>query len=231
LDSPFPPNWLNSDSEDLKEDITRYEFDLEKAKTILEENEWIDNDNDGIREKKISSSDEETTMFEISLITTDWPELSQTAKILKEQWEKIGARINIEIIDSISIQQDYIRPRNYQALLFGEILGADPDPFAFWHSSQKRDPGLNLSLYQNKDADKRLETGRQTLNQEERIKEYIEFEKIITKDIPAIFLYTPTYLYPITKRVKGVSLEKIALPSHRFSQIENWYIKTKRLEK
>jgi peptide/nickel transport system substrate-binding protein len=139
--------------------------------------------------------------------------------------------VNLEIIDAITIQQEYIRPRQYQALLFGEVLSADPDPFAFWHSSQSNDPGLNLALYKNSDVDKLLQDARQTLNQEERIQKYIEFQKILNDDLPAIFLYSSTYLYPVNKKVKGISIEKLAQPSYRFSQIENWYIKTTRIWK
>ncbi len=164
-------------------------------------------------------------------MTTSWPELKLTSEILKEQWERLGARVNLEIINPAIIQQEYIRPRNYQTLLFGEVLSADPDPFAFWHSSQKKDPGLNLSLYQNSDVDKLLEEARQEMNPEKRVEKYVEFQKELVDDIPAIFLYSPTYLYPVNKRIKGIEIDQIAIHSQRFSQIENWYINTKRIWK
>jgi len=66
--------------------------------------------------------------------------------------KELALKLNLEIIESIDIQQEYLRPRNYQALLFGEVLGADPDPFAFWHYNQKR-PGLNVAFYENKEVD------------------------------------------------------------------------------
>ncbi|MFC1701085.1 ABC transporter substrate-binding protein [Patescibacteria group bacterium] len=212
------------------EDIN-FDFDLEKAKELLEESYWTDTDDDGILDKEMDSDDEEPVKLEINLITTDWPELNGAAELLKEQWEKVGAIVNLEIIDPMSMNYDYIKTRNYQALLFGEILGADPDPFAFWHSSQKKDPGLNLSMYQNKDADKLLEDGRQELDPEKRIEKYKEFQKLVAEDAPAIFLYSPTYLYSVDNKVKGISLGKLSLPSQRFCQIENWYINTKRIEK
>lgn len=224
-ESPLLTGWLENISEEKK-----YEFNQEKAKEILENNGWKDNDNDGVREKKINK-DKEYTKLEIAILTTDWPELKQTAEIIKSQWEKIGARVNLEIINPLTIQQEYIRPRNYQAILFGEILSADPDPFAFWHSSQRKDPGLNLALYQNKDADKLLEDGRQIIDSQKRLEKYNQFQKILFDDAPAVFLYSSYYLYPINKDVKGINIEKLATPSQRFSQIENWYIKTKRIAK
>lgn len=221
VDSPLLPGWLGFFTETKK-----YDFALEHAQNILEEADWKDLDNDGIREKEIN---DEETKLEITLLTTDWPELKETAQLLKEQWEKIGAKINLETIEAITIQQDYIRPREYQALLFGEVLGADPDPFAFWHSSQRKDPGLNLAVYQNKDVDKLLEEARQTLDQPSRKEKYTEFQELLIEDMPAIFLYSPTYLYPVNKKVKGIFIDKLAQPSQRFSQVENWYIKTKRV--
>ncbi len=110
-------------------------------------------------------------------------------------------------------------------------MGIDPDPFSFWHSSQKKDPGLNLALYDNKNADKLLEEARQTLAADIRAQKYVLFQNLILEDMPAIFLYSPAYLYPVHKNIKGVKEGKIADPSWRFADIEEWYIETKRVWK
>ena len=136
--------------------------------------------------------------------------------------------MEIKTFEISQLQQDYIKPRAYDILLFGEVLGSIPDPFSFWHSSQKRDPGLNLSDYENKDADKLLEEARQSLDPETRRQKYEKFQDILIGDAPAVFLYNPNYLYPITKDIKGINIKFITDPSKRFSDIENWYIKTKR---
>ena len=224
VDSPLLPVCLGYTAE-----TKIYDFALEHARNTLEAAGWTDQDKDGIREKEIK---EELTRLEITLIASDWPEIKQTAELIKEQWEKIGAQINLEIIDSVALQTDYLRPREYEALLFGEVLGADPDPFAFWHSAHRKDPGLNLALYQNKKVDKLLEEARQTLDQEERVAKYVEFQKLVVEDLPTIFLFSPDYLYPVSKKIKGISaIEKLPTHSQRFSQIENWYIKINRVWK
>ena len=223
VNSPLLSGWLGYDSE-----TKIYDFTLEHAQNILEEANWKDLDNDGIREKTIN---DEKVKLEITLLTTDWPELEQTAQLLQEQWQKIGMKVNLEIIDTVTIQQEYIRPRQYQALLFGEVLNADPDPFAFWHSSQRKDPGLNLALYNNKKVDTLLEEARQSMDQEVRIQKYVEFQKLLIEDMPVIFLHSPPYLYPVKKEIKGINIEKLAQPSQRFSQVENWFIKTNRVWK
>jgi len=221
VDSPLLAGWPSYTAE-----TKIYDFALEHAQNILEAEGWQDKDEDGIREKEINGQE---TRLEIILTTTDWPELNQTAQLIKEQWEKIGAQVNLEMVEATIIQQEVIRPRQYQALFFGEVLSAEPDPFAFWHSSQRKDPGLNLALYQNKEVDKLLEEARQTLDEGARQEKYSQFQKLLVEDMPAIFLYSPSYLYPVNKKVKGISIEKFTLPSQRFSQIENWYIRTRRI--
>ena len=208
----------------------RYKFNIDAAIKILEESKWIDTDGDGIREK-ILGNDKEPTPLEINLITVQWPELEKVMRGIKDQWAKIGVRVITNSYTLGELQQEYIRPRDYEALLFGQVVGIDPDPFSFWHSSQKKDPGLNLALYDNKTADKLLEEARQTLDSQARAEKYVLLQETMSNDIPAIFLYTPTYLYPVNKNIKGISEGKIADPSWRFSDITDWYIDTKRVWK
>lgn len=203
-----------------------YEFSLEKAKAQLAE--WKDADGDGILEKKILKTDKESTKLEITISTSDWTELAKIAEILKSQWEKIGIKVNLDIQKVGDLTQKTIKPREFDALLFGEILYMDPDPFSFWHSSQKKDPGLNLAMYDNPQADKLLEDARQTLDFKERVKKYDAFQQIVANDAPAVFLFSPHYLYAVDNFVKGIETKNIATPARRFSDIEKWYIKTDR---
>jgi len=161
----------------------------------------------------------------VTIATTDWPELQKTAQIIKNQWQEAGINSEIKIIKNGAIQQEAIRDRDYEILLFGEILGLDPDPFAFWHSSQKKHPGLNLSLYDSVKTDRLLVEARQEFDLKKREEKYREFYFLLAQDAPAAFLYNPDYLYVTNNKIKGINLERLSLPSQRFSNIENWYIK------
>lgn len=206
----------------------KYPFSEDRAREILDKNRWVDIDGDGIREKKLPNESASTTL-QVHLVTVQWPELETAIQTLKEQWEKIGARVTIDSYTLGELQQDFIRPREYEALLFGQVVGIDPDPFSFWHSSQKKDPGLNLALYENKITDKLLEEARQILDSNVRAQKYVDFQNTLSDDIPAIFLYTPSYLYPVDKKIKGIKEGKIADPSWRFSDIVEWSMNTKRV--
>lgn len=168
------------------------------------------------------------TTLKFSITTVDDPILKKTAENLKEQWKKLGIDIEIQTYPVSQIEKDFIKPRDYEMLLFGEVLELIIDPYPFWHSSQIKDPGLNLAKYENKSADKLLESARTSLNEEERSKKYQEFQDILLADAPALFLYSPEYLYYLPENIKGFDIRVIADPSKRFGNIENWYIKTKR---
>lgn len=216
--SPILPGMVG-----YKEDLEHKEFDLDKANKILDGNKWVRGD-DGVRTK-------DSVPLIINLTTTDWDELTQTAEILKSQWEKVGAQANVNSYSISDIQQNYIRPREYEALLFGQVVGADPDPYSFWHSSQKRDPGLNLSLFGGSETDKLIDEGRTEFDSAKRSDDYIEFQKELEEETPAIFLYSPSYIYPVSRSVRGIDATALVLPSRRFSDISRWHIKTTRVWK
>ena len=176
---------------------------------------------------------EEKVLLKFSLATPNQPQLIEAANLLKKQWQALGVELEIKTfeIQNLAATEEVIRQRNYSSLLFGEVLGAIPDPFPFWHSSQKNDPGLNLASYENKECDKLLEEARKNLNEAERKEKLEKFQDILIEDAPVVFLYNPDYLYLVSKEIKGVNVKIIADPSKRFTDIEHWYIKIKRVWK
>ena len=174
---------------------------------------------------------EEIIPLKLSLTTVNQPILIAVASLLKTQWQALGIEIEIKTYDISALEREIIKPRDFEILLFGEVLGAIPDPFSFWHSSQKKDPGLNLGGYENKTIDKLLESARESLDKEIRKENLEEFQNILISDAPAVFLYNPDYLYSVSKEIKGIEIKIITDSSKRFSDIENWYIKTKRVWK
>ncbi len=171
------------------------------------------------------------TPLKFSLVTVKDPILEEVGVLLKSQWERIGIEIEIQTYPTSQFEQEIIKPRDYEMLLFGEVLELIPDPFPFWHSSQKKDPGLNLAKYENQKADKLWETARTTLDNQLRSQKYQEFQDILIGDAHCIFLYSPEYIYWLPKEMGGIEIKIIADPSKRFANIENWYIKTKRVWK
>lgn len=218
LDSPFFP-----ETEEYNNDIEKKSFDLEKAKKTLEEAGWKRGEND-IMEK---GSDK----LAFILLTVDSPDLVKAAELLKEQWGQIGAAVEVETLAFSDIQQNYIKPREYDALLVGQDSSFNVDPYSFWHSSQKKDPGLNLAMFDDEEADKLIEEARAEVNRGERVSKYRKFQEIIADQVPATFLFSPYYLYVVDTKIKGIEMEKINMSQNRFSNANKWFIKTKRVKK
>lgn len=167
--------------------------------------------------------------LEITVAAADQEPFVSVAKIIKHQWENIGIAVNIKEIAGAEIEREIIKPRDYEALIFGQALGMIPDPYPFWHSGQKTDPGLNFALYENKDADKLLEEIRASFDPAAREEKLGQLQELIVKDIPAIFLYSPNYTYVVSGAVKGIETGPIADPSRRFIGIAEWHTATKRI--
>lgn len=164
----------------------------------------------------------------IKLTTVEIADNAEVAETIRQSWEKLGIKTEMELIPPAQIRNNIIKTRNFSALLYGEVMGADPDPYAFWHSSQTGENGLNISDYANKEVDRLLEEGRLALNYEARAEKYKKFQEVITEELPAIFLYSPAYIYVQNKKIKGFAMENIFIPSDRFADISQWHIKTRK---
>jgi peptide/nickel transport system substrate-binding protein len=230
IDGPIPQDLISGGAPDLLATNTQSKSETERietAKAVLAKNGWKPNEA-GIMEKVIMEKKvkKETKTLRFSLSTPNAPELKKTAELLKAQWEKIGAEVDLKIFDTGELSQNVIRPRKYDAILFGEIIGRDLDLFAFWHSSQRNDPGFNIAMYINTKADKLLEDARVISNTAERLDKYRRFDEIVRGDNAAIFTYSPDFIYIIPNTIQGFSIGQITTPADRFMNIQDWYIET-----
>ncbi|MFH0951579.1 MAG: ABC transporter substrate-binding protein [Patescibacteria group bacterium] len=216
VNGPILPGMLGFNPE-----MHTYPYNPERAKELLEEIDWTMPEEGEVRTK----DDKEMT---IKITTSQRPAYEQVLEILTRNWAEIGVKVEADIVDSNRIQSEVIKTREYDALLYGEIVGYDPDPYPFWHSSQQKDPGLNLAIFYSKKSDKALEVARQSNSEEERSLKYKEFQNILAEEVPALFLYQPIYTYGLGSKVKGFPTTFIEVPSDRFTDIENWYTKTKK---
>lgn len=205
------------------------EANIDEAIKILTKAGWNISSTTGIMTKKIDKK--KIVPLTVTISTLNSNDLVKTAELIKSDWEKIGAQVEIKQFDLGDLQQNIIRPRKFEALLYGEVIGRDMDFFAFWHSSQRNDPGLNIAMYTNVKVDKLLEDARKTLDTTTRNSKYKLFASEIENDVPAVFLYSPEFIYIIPEKVKNLTLWSITLPFERFLNINNWYIETNNIWK
>ncbi len=149
--------------------------------------------------------------------------MKKVAEMIKADWAKIGVTVSISIYDVSDLNQNIIKDREFQALLFGAITETPSDLYAFWHSSQRTYPGLNISNYVSKALDENLELLRSERNVETRALAYEAVRKEFIEEVPGIFLFAPLLIYINNdKNISPLPLYSYDNAS-RFMLIENWY--------
>jgi peptide/nickel transport system substrate-binding protein len=204
----------------------RYVFNLDTAAKLLDEAGWKPGP-DGIRVKAAAKGT--TTTLSITLTTVGTKENTAVAQLILKTWQDLGVKTELETLEPARFQKAKIEPRAYDALLYGIMTGIDPDPYPFWHSSQVSESGLNLALWQNKTGDELLEEGRVATAPAERADVYRRLQNQLAEDEPAIFLYSPSYNYAVSRRFQGISSSVVYDPADRFASVSDWYVETNRV--
>lgn len=218
IDGPLPPTVDGTTTIASPTDATQ-----DQARQMLRDDGWKFDEGSHRWKKKLNDVDTELA-FHLDTANTDL--LEGTAAMLKKQWEAIGIAVEVEKFEQVDLTQSIIRPRKYDALLFGTVIGRELDFYPFWHSSQRNDPGLNVALYANITTDALLADTRTTTSSDERAKKNDLFVHALADDVPAIFLYAPAFTYVIPNSLAEVSMKGIAEPYERFTTIERWYMNT-----
>lgn len=222
MSSPFPPGF------DIGTSTKLQAADFAGAQALLAKDGWKMGAA-GVLEKKSSKKAASTTLS-FTLYTADTADLKQAATAVESQWEKLGASVTVKVFPPAELYQNVIRTRDYDALLFGQVVTKPSDLYAFWHSSQRNAPGLNVAMYTNSKADKLLDSIRTTTSTDARNVQYAQLAQIFHDDVPAVFLYSPDFIYAVPKSLRGESLgEAATAPSDRFQGVTGWYTETQRV--
>ena len=220
--SVLPPNFITTDTVNTSDLIAQ-------AKNTLLKAGWQPGPS-GILQKTTGSGKSVTTQpLSFSISTGNVPELRAVAEYLRKTWGAVGADVHVQIYDQGDLTQNVIRPRKYDSLLFGEVIGREPDLFAFWSSSERLDPGLNIAMYANANVDKILSQLRATTDENQKTALYQQFTSSVLKDDPAVFLYAPDFVYIVPKDIAGLDLGFIETPSDRFLSVTSWHRATDRV--
>lgn len=163
----------------------------------------------------------------LEIVTSQNEELGSIADQIAKIWQGLGLKVEVKKIDSTTLQQDHIRPRNYQILLYGQSLGLDADVYNYWHESQIADPGLNLSNYNNAEANKALESIRVSSNFEQKKNRAKIFLNNWFSDTPATILYSSLYVNVVPKNLKMSEQNIITNSSDHYYNVWKWTINSR----
>lgn len=164
----------------------------------------------------------------LRLITSETPvHYQKIAEILKKQWSKIGVELEIYVLEPETFEER-LTQRDYDLLLFGQNLGYNLDAYPYWHSSQAKQGGFNLSQFKSFAVDSLLQEARLKNDEKARKRTLNGIQRILSHEVPAIFLYSPTYSLALGSKIQNTSFENLATSSDRFAAIEKWYARGKR---
>ncbi|MGY3717567.1 peptide-binding protein [Sutcliffiella cohnii] len=196
------------------ENVPKFDYDVDKAKQMLEEAGWTPGA-DGILEK-------DGQKFSFSLKTNQGNKIREDiAVVVQEQFAQIGIEVKPEIMEWSAFLADVNPPAwNFDAIILGWSLGIDPDPSGIFHSKEIEE-GLNFVAYSNPEADELMDLNMSTMDRDERAEYIKQANAMIAEDQPYTFLY-----YPNAHRAMPVNLEGFEFHAkNEFYNIHKWWLK------
>lgn len=181
-------------------------YNPEEAKKILAESKTL-------KSSKLS----------LTLATANTEEMRKVADMIKADWEAAGAEVTLAVYEVTDLNQSVIKERDFQALLFGSIVETPSDLYAFWHSSQRTYPGLNISSYVSNRLDNNLEILRTESDQLERAAAYDEVRREFAEEVPGIFLFAPSLIYIAQDKTTTILPQVSFDNSSRFTLVTLWH--------
>jgi peptide/nickel transport system substrate-binding protein len=166
----------------------------------------------------------------ITIVTNQGNKTRETfLQVAVEQYKQVGVKITpkLEAFESLVPKLTGGSPE-VEAVIIGWQLGADPDPFTIWHSSNVASPtkaGNNFVGYSNAQVDKLIETGRNgpDCSQGARQKAYQEMNKILNDDAPYMFGFAQNRILATASNIRGI--EPGSFSPNADWNIEKWWIK------
>ena len=195
-------------------------YNPDEAAKLLEQAGWTLSEDSEYRTK-------DGEELAINIVTIAGTNYQNIAELIAGQWRKLGVNATVEAIDASQAQQSYLMPRNYDVLVYQMYLGADPDMFAYWSSTQIGPTGLNLANYDSRRADIALANGRTNTNAGAREARYVAFVNQWLQDSPAIALYQPSLFYAMDQNVQSLQNgDSVIDAGNRFQSINTWTVNT-----
>lgn len=218
VDSPLLKGQLGYDPS-----LVEPAYNLADANQLLDKGGWAKG-SDGFRAK-------DGKPLSLSLSAPDTSSYTKTAQFLQDQWKQLGVKLQVNYYDIDDLQTSIVGNHDYDILLDGISIGVDPDVYAYWDSTQasiNSQGHLNLSEYKSTAADRAIEGARTRADPAIRAVKYKAFLTEWTKDLPALALYQPNYLYITRGQVFNYDRRSANTTADRYYNVNNWEIRQKR---
>lgn len=171
---PFMPGtpWRNQDIESI------YQYDPDKARTLLSEAGWVDKNGDGVREK-------DGIPFAITIMTwASRPGMPPMAEALQAQFREVGIEAQVQILEYGAIY-DRVKRGDWDMVL---ATFQTSNPYKYLLNVYGSGGSQNVAGYSNAAVDKLLAEAAVTADLEKRYGIYRQIQEIVTRDTPVINL-------------------------------------------
>jgi peptide/nickel transport system substrate-binding protein len=215
--------WLSGPKKGQTEKLQYIPFDLEEAKAILEEAGYIV-DASGDRAHK-----ETGDKFTIRLVNSSGGGSRNDVAILaKENWAKLGIKVEYEQYEWGVFIQQYVMPGNFDCLILGWSGGISFDKRQLFQSGKEPPLGLNFAGYSNKEADKLMDLILKEYDFKKQVELSHKIYELIADDLPYVFTYSSFTNSIMDKRIvwrkqEGVNADGSAIFVNR--PIDHEYLK------
>ena len=190
------------ESTDYNHNVKPLEFDLDRARKLLDEAGWRDTNNNGTRDKLVRGERVEAHI-ELMIEANSNPYLT-VAQIVQSNWRRIGIGVDITPAQQ-SLMSERTHARSFDAVLRGWAFSWHSDPYQTWYSGNAELSGTsNIIGYQNAEVDKLVTRLRTTLDRQEQIKMYHRIHELLYEDQPYTFLFSEKQTCGYNARLKNV---------------------------
>lgn len=188
--------------------LTKYSYDPEKSKQLLDEAGWK-LESDGYRYK-------DGQKFTIQFSASTPNEVNDALiPIAVENYKELGIEFIAEQLEFNAVIDKRNKGEHEMAFL-AVGLSTDPDPYGLFHSKG----GSNKDAYSNPKVDELLEAGLKEFDQAKRKAIYQEAYEIINDDIPVLFMYQRYNLNTISSRLSGFVISPYKYFSESLNEVQ-----------
>ncbi len=202
--------------------VPTYDYDLERATALMAEAGWYRTPGDGLQNAAGQP-------LAFTLVASSDPVDQAIARSLSDQWGRLGISVTVESVPPLALS-GILESRTYQIALARLILPGDPDPYPFWHETQALPgQGQNYAGFQNRRISELIEQARTTIQRDQRLALYHEFQQLFMQELPALPLFVPVYTHGMDARVNGGQIGPLMSASDRFLSMPDWYVLQRRV--
>lgn len=195
-------------------------YDVARAKKLLDDAGWALDGGKRVKDSKILT---------LELTTIKGEQFERVIDEIAKQLQALDIVVTKRVIDdrqpNSNFRQGVLQQRNYDLLIYELPIGADPDVYAYWHSSQLGVSGYNFTNYSSRVSDAALVSARDRVDPDLRAAKYITFAEQWLSDAPAVGLYQQVFSYAVNRNATALKDgAQLVMAVDRYSNVERWTV-------